>query len=545
MPAVANRILSNFSWGTKIFVLLAVSTFGIAAVGAMGAFTVLRLSDTFSDAVGRAKLSLGAATTARMSTLAMEQSLYRLIASNGADEIRAAAIATIKGASFVEESLQQLGKALPNDAKVAELIRLNESIKAPRMEVIQAGKRDDDAAAMAKLREIGPVVQRIDELSGAILNEGQNYLENVAHDSAERSLRMVQILAAIMLVVLVTNLIVALIGRRLLTRPLSHLQREIENMAAGDLRADVRASGRDEVERTLAALGSTIASLREIVRRIRERSALVSTDSAEIDSVAVQVSDNETVLQRAVHDVEQLAAAVRTATSETASLLEQASAASQATVQAVNANLSGMQDMVGNFETYRERISETHALAGELNSAVAAITAITSTIGDISEQTNLLALNAAIEAARAGEQGRGFAVVADEVRKLAERTRGATEEIHGIADKVRGYVGQTVGALEGAARDAGENGQRLKTITTAIGGTRGNAEDMQQVMDTIGGLTRDLKHAVDGIAGTVERLSAITASSEDQAQTLRRHSGELKASAADLQTMMAQFRLDH
>ena len=94
-----------------------------------------------------------------------------------------------------------------------------------------------------------------------------------------------------------------------------------------------------------------------------------------------------------------------------------------------------------------------------------------------------------------------------------------------------------------AASEADENGRLLQTITTSIDGTRKNADDMQQVMRAIDTLTGDLNVAVDGIAGTVERLAIITRSNEEQAQTLRLRSNDLKSSASGLETMMSQFRL--
>jgi len=535
--------LKNIRWGTKIFFLLAISSLGIAAVGTMGGFTILRLTKTFSEAVNQAKFSLAAATTVRTSILAVEQSLYRLIAASEPDEIREAAIAAIKGASFLDESLQKLSEVLPNNPNVAELNRLSESLRAPRMQIIQLGRKNEDAAAMAKLREIAGTAKRIDELSSIVLDEGHNYLENVAKDNATHSVNTIWTLGFIIAAILAVNLLVGFIGRLLLTRPLSRLQQEIEKMAAGDLRADLQGAGMDEVGQTLTALGKTIVSLRDLVGRIRESSSLVSNGSAEINSVATQVTDNEKGLKTAVQDVEQLADSVHTATDETTKLLEQAFRTSRETVETANANLSDMKDVVASFDAYQRRMSETCEQASDLTASVTAIETITNTIGAIAKQTNLLALNAAIEAARAGEQGRGFAVVADEVRKLAERTQSATQEIHAVADKARGYVSQTIDALQGAASEADENGRLLQTITTSIDGTRKNADDMQQVMRAIDTLTGDLNVAVDGIAGTVERLAIITRSNEEQAQTLRLRSNDLKSSASGLETMMSQFRL--
>ncbi|MES2355881.1 MAG: methyl-accepting chemotaxis protein [Pseudomonadota bacterium] len=543
MLAFLEKKFGNISWGAKIFTLLAVSSLGITLVGTIGGITIMRLTETFSSAVERAKFSLAAATNARTSILAVDQSLYRLIAASEPAEIRESAVAAIKGASFLDESLQKLTEVSPNDPNVIELNRLNESIKAPRMQVIQLGRRNDDAAAMSKLHEIDASSKKIDELSAMVLDSGNAYLEGVARENAERSLRMIWTLVGVIVAVLLVNFLVGFIGRLLLIRPLSQLQQQIENVADGDLRGDLRDVGSDEVGQTLAALGKTIISLRSVVGRISESSSLLSTGSAEIDQVATQVTDNEAGLKQAVNDVEQLADSVRSVTSETTKLLKQAFKASEETATTATSNLAGMQDVVTSFGAYQERMNQTRNLAEDLNTSVNAIASITNTIGGISQQTNLLALNAAIEAARAGEQGRGFAVVADEVRKLAERTHTATQEIQTIAEKVRGFVGQTVDALEGAALDAGENGARLQSITTSIDGTRRNADDMQKVMQGIDTLIGDLKAAIEGIAGTVDRLATITQHSEVQAHTLRQRSCDLRSSASDLQAMINKFRL--
>lgn len=535
--------LNNLRWGSKILMVLGMLILGVAGVGVLAGLTIGKLTNNFSQAVHNAKLNLDSIIISRLSTLTMEHALANLIAVSDPDEIRSSAVAAIQSASILDENLDKLSKLYGNNPKVAELNQLNASIKPLRMKVIIAGKKNDDIDALKKLREIQPATKKINDLSEELLQDAQNYLQTVSSENTQRGIQAVWMLGYIVGGISFICLVVAFIGRYLFTKPLAHLQHEIEKMSSGNLRVDIKDAGKDEIGVILFALEKTAHGLSSIVQEIRNRSSNITLRSAEINGIATKVTQIEGGLLNGVQNVRQLSEIIRNATQETSQLLDHASSISHKTSQAVQVNVNDMHKMVTNLSSYQQRMSEIQKMAVYLTESVNKIKNITETITQISSQTNLLALNAAIEAARAGEQGRGFAVVADEVRKLAEQTHNATNEIQGIASKVHQYVTETNDALKEAHHGAEYNANHLQEIATTIEGTLSSANDMQNVMHTIGQFTISLKTGVNDITQTVDMLSGVTRSSEEQARSLREYAIALKSDASEMEAMTSQFHL--
>jgi diguanylate cyclase (GGDEF)-like protein/PAS domain S-box-containing protein len=170
---------------------------GIALIGTMAAFAILKLTDSFTTAVDQAKLNLDTATTARVSAMAMEKSLYHLVTARDHGEARAAAVAAIKGASFFDESAQRLSSILPGDSKVAELNRLNEIVRPIRLEVIKAGMLADVPGALDRLRVITPTIGQINIVALDIQRDGQDNLVEVSKSVARSGHHTIWLFGAI------------------------------------------------------------------------------------------------------------------------------------------------------------------------------------------------------------------------------------------------------------------------------------------------------------------------------------------------------------
>ncbi len=501
--------------------LVVLSGIGIVAVGAIGGMTLHRFSENTTTQVDHVTRTLGTASDAREATLGMNAQLYRVIAAADPAEIRQDAIASIRHASSLEESLQSLAKALPEDKRTEKLLQLNDGLKSTRMEIIRAAKDNLDADAMAKAKVVDDALEQVDELSRGILASQFAVLQQLADDARATTSRMILVMAIVAgAALLFSGSISYLLARRYVNRVLA-LRSAIRSLEAGDLSARV---------------------VNGTVHRIGASSALVEGRSGEIDEMAAQIKAIGEAMARVVEDARQHSQQIFDATVSCVDSVGQAKTQTDRTADAIDATASGLNVMAGQLEQFQIRVQETMRFTDELAESVQEISRISANIGEISDQTNLLALNAAIEAARAGEQGRGFAVVADEVRKLAERSQSSTTEIERIATEVNGKVDQTLSLLRSVDGEARENANRLGDYARKASDTSTVARSMRALMDEIDERMRGQAQAVVGISSNTESLAEVSHRSSDRSDQLYALAAQLHGDASQLQVAVSGFR---
>jgi len=280
---------------------------------------------------------------------------------------------------------------------------------------------------------------------------------------------------AAIIVALAATLALATLFTRSLVAPIAKALAVAEQIAANDLSKPIDVQGRDEPGRLLVALSVMQQNLRRTLGELGDSSNQLASTSEEMTAVT---EDSLRGVQRQNDEINQAATAINQMSAAVEEVARNAAAASTAA-----------RDSSQSAENGRQRVGETVSVINELHAAVGAtaveidglavqvqgISGVLDVIRGIAEQTNLLALNAAIEAARAGEAGRGFAVVADEVRALAHRTQQSTAEIEKMVDSIQGGASKAVTAMghsserARASLDVAEAaGRALSDITQAI-----------------------------------------------------------------------------
>jgi methyl-accepting chemotaxis protein len=318
----------------------------------------------------------------------------------------------------------------------------------------------------------------------------------------------------------------------------------LERLAAKDLTVALDDSGHDEIGRLDAALNTCVGAIREVIEAVAQSAETLSSATTEISARAVQSAGNAKTQSGKTN---QIAAAAQEMTATIGEISHNAeSAASASRTSAETAEQGGSVMHAANATM--ERIAAATGTVSEKMSSLAIrseeIGKVVSVIQEISEQTNLLALNAAIEAARAGEHGRGFAVVAGEVRRLAERTKGATEEIAATIRSIQEETQSTLAVMQDSQAAVGtgisETARARESLEAIISASK-EVEHQIQLIATAATEQTAASGEISESAGHISQLAVEnTQGAEEAAEAMK----NLASLANDLRGMIQQFKLE-
>jgi methyl-accepting chemotaxis protein len=380
------------------------------------------------------------------------------------------------------------------------------------------------------------------------LHETEKLISGNIVKQAETSLsaagtRLSVLLVTIAFVLAVTALFSFRVSRSI-TRPLLAVTEAAEHAVGNDdFTRSVPVGGQDEVGRSAQAFNHLMDKLRQIVRetkssceQIASASHALAQSSQEVRQSSASQADASSSVAAAVEQASVSVSETAQSARTTAEIVELAKAEAQRAIGVMNEVVDHVQ---GITDTVSQSTDNVHLLAE--NSVQ--IGGIVKVIKDIADQTNLLALNAAIEAARAGEQGRGFAVVADEVRKLAERTTGATDEIGKIIDTIQGRIDSTVSAMQAANTQAAGSLDLVRRAEESVQHIHAGSERVRGTVTDIAGSIREQDAAVQQIAANIERIAQMTEENSASAAGNSDTAAHLDRLANSLQASVSRFRV--
>lgn len=538
------RILANIGWRSKILGFTGIFILAIAATGAVGGYTVYTQSENIKDALRVSQARVVAAANAQLAIARMGRAQNEVISASDHQQVRQAAIQAIQASSLLDESIQILQQTLPDNGHVRELAGLLAEINPLKMDVIRLARANDGAAARATVRDMHDAMARVDTLSAELVDTERAKLRGTIASVAQAGGQTVYNMAVLIGGGILLALAAGLMASRLMTRPLSILEESMRALAGGDLSMQLEAPpGRDEIFRTLRATATTIRSLHGMVERIHAGAERLSAEAGHVSDGSHHIQRISAVLHDAVdhirHDTDTVLDSVNQALPRLARASDHVAQTSERAVSAAKK----VGDTVISFQSFQGHMESTAAVTRELTVTAKTITGITQTIRAISSQTNLLALNAAIEAARAGEHGRGFAVVADEVRQLAQRADDATVEIATLIDRVSSGVGRTDALLEQSVSEARRNIDQLNTVAGEMNDLSTQARSMIHTMQEVVAVINDQEPAVAGIHKAAHELHGLSAETTQQTELLNALSGTLIKRAGELHEIVDKFKL--
>jgi methyl-accepting chemotaxis protein len=328
-----------------------------------------------------------------------------------------------------------------------------------------------------------------------------------------------------------------------ITRPIASALHAAEDIAEGDLTRTITVDGTDEAGRLLAAMLKMQSKLRDTLQRISGSATQLASAAEELNAVT---DESARGLSQQNNEIEQAATAVNQMTSAVEEVARNAVSTSEASKNATTSASDGrdlVQETVGAIERMSADVQSTSTLIGNLAGESRDIGKVLDVIRGLADQTNLLALNAAIEAARAGEAGRGFAVVADEVRALAHRTQQSTSEIERMIGSIQGGTEQAVNSMRSSTERAESTlniakgaGLALDTINSAVV----EINERNLVIASAAEEQAQVAREVDRNLVNIRDLSTQSATGANQTSAA---SNELSRLAVDLNGMVARFKV--
>ena len=413
------------------------------------------------------------------------------------------------------DSTNLLNQTLQLGEELSSLERLlfdgDQSVFSLRMQMI-VDEEALDSLSREVVKSIGSIM--ID------LNGLQQFVGEMSHSATLHSERIVQRSRMTVVVVAIATICVLLILMtviiRSITKPLDEGVRAANRLANGDLTQFINIQTKDEIGQLGNAFNKLLESLRSIITQIRD--------------VSVQISSSATEINSAAHQQESGATEQSSSVTEAVATIKELSATASAIANNAESVVDIAERTVGGMEEINTKVEDTAQKILALGEKSQSIGNITALISDIAEKTNLLALNAAIEAARAGEAGHGFAVVAQEVRKLAERSSKSSAEIRQLAAEIQNEINSSIIGIEDSTKWVAKGLEMVK-------------EAAQSAIE-ISTATRQQRNASGQVVKAVEEIDGSTKQFVSATKQTKYSVAQLNQLAKDLTASLSEFKLE-
>ncbi len=540
--------LNNLKIGTRLILLTAITSTLLLIVGLTGIWGMQQSSQALAQVYDRHLLSINQLQQVRVSQFQIRNEIYKARLA----EDSFAAMEIFDG---IDKRIRSIGESLEAYQKQtlsAEEQALLEQYLAMRMRFGVEGiarirdllNAEDFAGADAHAAQVlDPLFSQVQMTTDALID----HLTREAGAYRGKTEQLAHMLNTSAIVVVLVGLILAialgLVIRRSIVQGALHLEKAASRLAQGDLSGQVQIMGRDELAQVAQAFNHMSTEFAQIVGDIRSvadkvNHAAIHT-SANNQTVAESSSQQEACAQNASNATGSLTTTLGEVDHSIVNMVRLADQASEL----AHMGQQVIAEAVGDIESISRSVNQTSGVISSLGNHSSVIGNIVAVIKDIADQTNLLALNAAIEAARAGEQGRGFAVVADEVRKLAERTTRATDEISSTIRTIQAETTQAVDTMEIAQQEvcqgvakARQGDQAIVEINTAV-------SNLTQSIHAINGICARQEEARREIAQRVQDILGMARNNRSAAQGSAIAALSLTELSGLLRTAVSRFQL--
>ncbi|MEN6629729.1 MAG: methyl-accepting chemotaxis protein [Sulfuricella sp.] len=393
------------------------------------------------------------------------------------------------------------------------------------------------------LKQINPLYQTAAASADALLKQTQadakaDYENAVARYELIRNLAVGGTIVGLLLAAIAAMLLV-----RAIVHPLRQANKFFDSIAQGDLRNQIDISSHNEIGQLLCAMASMQVHLKVMLDEIAVASTAIEERSSDLHGQMLEVAEHSEHQHDRVREVASAVEEVSQSVTEVAESAKEAAAAAVTSQEVVERSNGQMGKSMEASSRVVDSVRASSTTVLELFQSISKIGDITRVIKEIADQTNLLALNAAIEAARAGEQGRGFAVVADEVRKLAERTAASTDDITVTVTEIQSATQQAVFSMDRSVQEVDQSIGLMKDSASSLGEISQASEHVTDMSQHIASASQQQSAASEEVSRNIEQISELIESNTAAAQQAWKATEELAKTAEELRTLVKFFEV--
>jgi len=352
---------------------------------------------------------------------------------------------------------------------------------------------------------------------------------------------------AIILVIIISAIAaaIAFLVQASIVKPVKNVVQALRDISEGegDLTRRLPVNGTDEIAELATCFNTFVGRLHGIISSVADTAQEVSENAHMVSQLS---NENENAIRNQQAEIEQVVVAVKQMANVVQDVTESVSETAEKALQADNAAAAGKEvvnDTTRQIESLAQEIRTASEVIDRLRNETVSIGSVLDVIRGVAEQTNLLALNAAIEAARAGEQGRGFAVVADEVRTLASRTQSSTTEIQEMIERLQVGAKEAVEMMEGGTVQAEASVAKAGEATQSLEDITGLVTVIRDRTNQVAVASEEQSSATQQIEGNIDSISQVASSTAESSTRINSNTTSLAETAEKLTNLVGRFKL--
>ena len=410
-------------------------------------------------------------------------------------------------------------------------------------ERVKRGEITTKDEANRQMEEVKGAAHAVETLALQLADKNSKDVEAALQHGESARKTIMTLLAALLAAAICAAVFICFAIARSIIVPVNLLAVQADLLAGGDLTVEISCNSRDEIGRLAGSFQGMARNLRQTIARISETSQLVASSSSQLQATAAQIATGAEEVASQTNTVAVASEEMSATSTDIARNCTMAAEAAQNTAESAHSGARVVQETITGMNTIAERVRQTAETIGALGARSEQIGAIIGTIEDIADQTNLLALNAAIEAARAGEQGRGFAVVADEVRALAERTTKATREIGEMIKAIQRETGAAVASMEEGVHEVSKGAESSKKSGLALEEILERIGEVSMQISQIATAAEEQTATTSEITSNIQQVTEVVQLTARGAEETAEAAAQLARQAHEMQGVVGHFKL--